>query len=103
MRHLIDFGDLSREEWDALYNRANQFMDNPDKFNSVCHGKVAASLFYEPSTLTLVESPSGARNPPSLLILPGLLRSDRGGSVSPLIRENGRTPAAYVSGASFLS
>ena len=30
-------------------------------------------------SLTLVESPSGARNPPSLLILPGLLRSDRGG------------------------
>ena len=30
-------------------------------------------------TPTLVESPSGARNPPSLLILPGLLRSDRGG------------------------
>lgn len=52
MRHLIDFGDLSREEWDVLYNRANQFMDNPDKFNSVCHGKVAASLFYEPSTRT---------------------------------------------------
>ena len=52
MRHLIDFGDLSREEWDSLYERANQFMDNPDKFNSVCHGKVAASLFYEPSTRT---------------------------------------------------
>ena len=45
MRHLIDFGDLSREEWDALYNRASQIMDNPDKFNSICHGKVAASLF----------------------------------------------------------
>ena len=28
---------------------------------------------------TLVESPSGARNPPNLLILPGLLRPDRGG------------------------
>ena len=28
---------------------------------------------------TLVESPSGARNPPCLLIMPGLLRSDRGG------------------------
>ena len=28
---------------------------------------------------TLAESPSGARNPPSLLIMPGLLRSDRGG------------------------
>ena len=28
---------------------------------------------------TLAESPSGARNPPSLLIMPGLLRSDRRG------------------------
>ena len=28
---------------------------------------------------TLAESPSGARNPPCLLIMPGLLRSDRGG------------------------
>ena len=28
---------------------------------------------------TLAESPSGARNPPSLLILPGLLRSNWGG------------------------
>ena len=27
----------------------------------------------------LAESPSGARNPPCLLIMPGLLRSDRGG------------------------
>ena len=30
-------------------------------------------------SLPLAESPSGARNPPSLLILPGLLRSDWGG------------------------
>ena len=30
-------------------------------------------------SLTLAESPSGARRPPSLLILPGLLRSDWGG------------------------
>ena len=54
-------------------------------------------------SLTLAESPSGGRNPPCLLIMPGLLRSDRGASVSPLLQENGRTPAAYISGASFLS
>ena len=30
-------------------------------------------------SLTLAESPSGAWNPPCLLIMPGLLRSDRGG------------------------
>ena len=30
-------------------------------------------------SLTLAESPSGVQNPPCLLIMPGLLRSDRGG------------------------
>ena len=52
MRHLIDFGDVSREEWDALYARANEIMDAPERFIDVCRGKVAASLFYEPSTRT---------------------------------------------------
>ncbi len=52
MRHLIDFGDLSRQEWDALYQRAGQIIDAPERFIDVCRGKVAASLFYEPSTRT---------------------------------------------------
>ena len=52
MRHLIDFGDLTREEWDSLYARASEIIDNPEKFHDVCRGKVAASLFYEPSTRT---------------------------------------------------
>ena len=54
-------------------------------------------------SLTLAESPSGARNPPCLLIMPGLLRSDRGGlSVSSPSGER-KEPVAYVSGANFLS
>ena len=52
MRHLIDFGDLTRAEWEALYNRASQIMDAPDQFIDVCRGKVAANLFFEPSTRT---------------------------------------------------
>jgi len=52
MRHLIDFGDLPRAEWDALYDRASQIIDDPDKFIDVCRGKVMASLFFEPSTRT---------------------------------------------------
>jgi len=52
MRHLIDFGDLSRQEWEALYRRAGQMMDAPERFIDVCRGRVAASLFYEPSTRT---------------------------------------------------
>ncbi len=52
MRHLIDFGDLPREEWDSLYARASEIIDNPGKFIDVCRGKVSANLFYEPSTRT---------------------------------------------------
>ena len=52
MRHLIDFGDLSREEWDVLYARASEIMDDPGKFMDVCRGRISANLFYEPSTRT---------------------------------------------------
>ena len=52
MRHLIDFGDLTRQEWDQLYARASQIMDRPEDFLEVCRGRVMASVFYEPSTRT---------------------------------------------------
>ncbi len=52
MRHLIDFGDMERQDWDNLYTRASQIMDNPKEFVDVCRGQVAANLFYEPSTRT---------------------------------------------------
>ena len=52
MRHLIDFGDLSREEWDGLYARAEKIIEVPEKHLDVCRGRVMGSLFYEPSTRT---------------------------------------------------
>ncbi len=52
MRHLIDFGDLTRREWDELYARADRIIDAPEQFIDVCRGRVMASLFYEPSTRT---------------------------------------------------
>lgn len=52
MRHLIDFGDMSREEWEELYGRAVQMMDTPEQYLDACRGKVMASVFYEPSTRT---------------------------------------------------
>ena len=52
MRHLIDFGDLPRQEWDSLFHRASEIIDAPEKFIDVCRGKVSANLFYEPSTRT---------------------------------------------------
>ncbi len=52
MRHLIDFGDLSRAEWDHLYATCSDIIDHPADYLNACRGKVAASLFYEPSTRT---------------------------------------------------
>ena len=52
MRHLIDFGDMTRAEWDALYARCETIMDAPEKHLDACRGKVCANLFYEPSTRT---------------------------------------------------
>jgi aspartate carbamoyltransferase catalytic subunit len=52
MRHLIDFGDLTRQEWEDMYQRCSNIMDAPEQFLNACHGKVAATLFYEPSTRT---------------------------------------------------
>ena len=52
MRHLIDFGDISRQEWDELYRRCSEIMDHPADFVDACRGKVSCNLFYEPSTRT---------------------------------------------------
>lgn len=52
MRHLVDFGDVTRAEWDALYARCSDIIDHPADFLDACHGRVMASLFYEPSTRT---------------------------------------------------
>ncbi|MCD8335587.1 MAG: aspartate carbamoyltransferase [Clostridiales bacterium] len=51
-RHLIDFGDLTRQEWEELYARCANIMDNPDAYLEGCRGRVQANLFYEPSTRT---------------------------------------------------
>ena len=52
MRHLIDFSDLSRAEWEAMYARCSAIIDHPADFLDACRGRVMASLFYEPSTRT---------------------------------------------------
>ena len=52
MRSLIDFSDLSRAEWDEIYQRADAIISAPEQFMDVCRGRVAGNLFYEPSTRT---------------------------------------------------
>ena len=51
-RHLIDFGDLTRAEWEELYQRCAQIMDDPTAFTEACKGRIQANLFFEPSTRT---------------------------------------------------
>lgn len=52
IRHLIDFGDLSRQEWEEIYARAERIMDAPEEYLDACRGKLEGSLFFEPSTRT---------------------------------------------------
>ena len=52
MKNLIDILDLTTEEIDALIERANDIIENPEKYRDVCHGKILGTLFFEPSTRT---------------------------------------------------
>ncbi len=52
LRNLIDFNDLSLEEWEELYTLAARIKKNPADYRDRCKGKILATLFYEPSTRT---------------------------------------------------
>lgn len=52
MKHLMDIGDLSTQEIDALCRTATAIIEQPDAFADRCRGKKLATLFYEPSTRT---------------------------------------------------
>ncbi|ERI91739.1 aspartate carbamoyltransferase [Clostridiales bacterium oral taxon 876 str. F0540] len=51
-KHLIDPMDFSVEEFDKIFELADQIISNPGAFSHVCEGKLLATLFYEPSTRT---------------------------------------------------
>lgn len=53
IKHLIDFNDMSMEEWDKLYALTMDIYHNPAKYAHVCDGRLMATLFYEPSTRTM--------------------------------------------------
>ena len=54
IRHLIDPLDFSVEEIDGLLALAADIAEDRQKYAEVCHGKKLATLFYEPSTRTLL-------------------------------------------------
>lgn len=52
MRHLIDFSDLTQNEWHELYKRFEDIISKPGDYRDALRGQTLASLFYEPSTRT---------------------------------------------------
>lgn len=52
MRHLIDFCDMTDDEWWELYESFTDIIEHTGKFSRALSGKILGSLFYEPSTRT---------------------------------------------------
>ncbi len=52
MRSLLDIADLTVEEIDELIAKAQDIIENPDKYAEKCRRRKLATLFYEPSTRT---------------------------------------------------
>ena len=52
MRHLIDIRDITTDEIEELIEKANDIIDNPEKYREKCKYKKLATLFFEPSTRT---------------------------------------------------
>lgn len=51
-RHLIDLADASVEDWNEITRLAGDIARHPHYYSHACHGKILATLFYEPSTRT---------------------------------------------------
>jgi aspartate carbamoyltransferase catalytic subunit len=51
-RHLIDPMDFTLLELEEIFDYADEIIKTPETFSAVCHGKILATLFYEPSTRT---------------------------------------------------
>ena len=52
MKDLISISDLSTQEIQALIDKAQDIIANPDDYCEKCHRKKLATLFFEPSTRT---------------------------------------------------
>lgn len=51
-RHILEPSNLSVEEMEEIFKLAEKIMVDPNAFSEVCHGKLLATLFFEPSTRT---------------------------------------------------
>ena len=51
-KSLIAPSDFTLEEIEELLSLSERIIQSPERYASVCRGKLMASLFYEPSTRT---------------------------------------------------
>ena len=51
-RHLLEPADLTVEEMEEIFSLAEKIIVDPSAFSEVCHGKILATHFIEPSTRT---------------------------------------------------
>ncbi len=58
-RSLVTIDDLSNGEIEALFSLADEMADSPQDQGRLCHGKIMASLFFEPSTRTRLSFEAG--------------------------------------------
>jgi len=52
VRHLVSIEDVTAEWFAGLYRLCRDMITSPERYVDACHGKVMASLFFEPSTRT---------------------------------------------------
>ncbi len=52
LRNLIDFNDMTLEDWAEIRDLAFDIKKQPTKYRECCKGRIMATLFYEPSTRT---------------------------------------------------
>ena len=52
LKDFLDFDGLTLEEWERIFNLAEDICANPGNYAERCKNKILATLFYEPSTRT---------------------------------------------------
>jgi len=52
--HLVDFNNMTVDEWNEIHNLAVKIIKNPEEYTNICNNKILATLFYEPSTRTMM-------------------------------------------------
>ncbi len=53
-RHIFSTRSISKEFVESIFNLASKIERQPEKYNEKCKGKILATMFFEPSTRTML-------------------------------------------------